>query len=113
MSGLPADPLVRAAIAALDAFGAIQRLQVLILLPLWSRATELSEAQFDAVIAAYPPPPGEPDELPGLVDAGWGYSREPEPPPSGDPPGDEVLGLAVDGRGRAALDIPMPRRDAA
>ncbi|GAA4699975.1 hypothetical protein [Phytohabitans rumicis] len=118
MSAGRAEPIVRAAITALDAFGCDNRMDALILLPLWARYEELGPAQFNEVISAYPPP----DDAaviraraaagPPAVDDEEGWVRDVAAPPADAPPPDgEVLGMAV--TGRVSLDLPLPRRSAA
>ena len=84
MSILPDDqlsPVVRAAIAALDAFGALDRDDADALLHSWCRRHELSADQRRAVLDHYP-----------------GYSRETEPTGSTGPVPDGVEGHPATGR---------------
>lgn len=48
------SPLVRAAIAALDAFGALSQAQARVLLGLWVRRDELTNAEVVIVLSHYP-----------------------------------------------------------
>lgn len=104
-------PIVRAAVTALDAFGCETREVALVLLPLWARYALLSSAQFDEVLAWYPPDPTPaPPAVPMRDVFGVGYGREQvDPGPSGEPPPDEVFGVAVSGRRSTAVTIPWPR----
>jgi hypothetical protein len=49
------NPLVRAAINALDAFGAMDRGTANELLTMWARRTQLLDAEVRAVLDFYPP----------------------------------------------------------
>ena len=69
-------PVMRAAITALDAFGAMDRITAHTLLRLWVRRTQLSRSELIAVLSHYPVG-GDP--------AGYGYSREPDDVPPGGP----------------------------
>ena len=78
MQTVPADirPVVRAAVVALDSFGAMDRETASNLLDRWARRFQLSNTEIDQVLDHYP-----------LADpAGFHYSREmddtaPEPVP--------------------------------
>jgi hypothetical protein len=57
------SPAARACIAALDAFGCVDRATAVKLLPSWVRRSELGADDLKAVVAHYPVLPGGPAEL--------------------------------------------------
>jgi hypothetical protein len=96
------NPLVRAAVTALDTFGALNRGDAAELLTMWARRPQLLDAEVRAVLDHYPPP-ADPDNVgyyrsPMGDPTGLGYSREQDTPTGENPVPEHVQGHPVTGR---------------
>lgn len=98
-------PVIRAAITALDSFGAVDRRTAENLLESWARRFQLSDSEVRAVLDHYPDLPnrqhvGRPSEIveiSTISQTGFDYSREPDNgAPVSVPP--YVQGAALGGR---------------
>jgi hypothetical protein len=74
-----AHPLVRAAVTALDSFGAVSAREATILIGYWARRDQLTPADVDAILSHYGDRPADPSPAP-----------VPAPGPS---PADDPLGM--------------------
>jgi hypothetical protein len=81
-----ARPTARAAVIALDAFGAVSAREATILIGYWARRNELTPADIDAVLSHYadrhavPVPVPAPRPAPDADPTGLTYQREPDDP---------------------------------
>lgn len=92
---LDASPLVRAAIAALDAFGAVSQREARTLLGMWARRDQLTPGEVGRVLDHYPTPGSVPARR--QHPTGLDYERGQDEPTGGPvPPG--VDGYPVGGR---------------